>query len=1177
MFFRKKWIEWTAVTSAVLLAAGAVAAPCHAAYLYGPENPAKKITTHTWEQFQADPEDTDRPEAPAAGEEAGASGDTKNSGSSGTSGDGEASGSARDQQVPGRSVDDAASGPAADDENPGSSGADTASGLPAEAEGSGDPADSGGPGDSADRGETGDSADRGKTGDPTGNGKTEDSAGSGESGNSAGDPVPGLTVDGRDRTTGESGQDPAPFEGGQDRQDPMTAENGQDPLTTENGQAPLSAEDGQNPAAPENGQAPVAAEAGIMEEWIPDQSGDRAGDNDQAFAAYVSREMDLSEDLRMGGTEAGISTPRKKSNYASNRLTGANRLVYGIMLEEVRRIAKGGRTDTRFYIPLEDIGAEPLSWTPEDLGVSSFLTETSDGKKKISDAAYAKVSEILSDTYGISARPVIKALLADCPSDLYWYEKTKNTSYGPGLSFYTDGSRLFFKGPLVFYLPVSTDYAALDAEGAPLPYETDPSCGTSVARARDNAAAIVDKYKDLSSDYEKLTAYKEEILDLTDYNRAAADKTSATPYGDPWQLIWVFDGDPETKVVCEGYSKAFQYLCDLSSFHDIFRECISVTGTMSGGSGATGHMWNIVMLRDGRNYMADITNCDNGMAGSGNGRSNLFLMGAKEAPAGSGSGDGSGSSSDNSSGISGSSGAADSRLADGSFSEGYTFHPYSGANIRYSYDEDSLLNFSEQDLTLAQGLVTASTTADGAAEITHSHIFITDPAVEATCAAHGLTEGSHCAICGYVETPQEETDTLPHTPDEDGWAVTLAPTGEREGVETTRCSVCGAEITRPVDRLVSLTDSGVTVSLNLPAGGYTYDGGAKRPPVSVLFGTSMLTENQDFTVSYKNNINAGAGTALVTITGKGSYAGTLTRTFSIGRAPQKLRLTASVSEIRAGFTAKVTASGAQGTTAYAFASSNTGIATVAGRAVASGRASATVTGRKAGTAAITVTTPQTANYQGGRASVTIRVKALTVPKPLQCRFLKWSDTSYGRCVIAWKRSDEADGYQTLLSWTDGSHAVRKETGPNVLQQTFSVPSNHVTQCRVRAFVRLADGSRKYSQWSNLTYITPSPAAFSCSKKTTSAGPEARISWNIIYGSSGYNIFVSTNPDGTWYWNQSTQALAGVTGAVIRTYRGSRLKKGQRYYVRIVTRRRRNGVFCTVPLPSASACAGSFCP
>ena len=103
------------------------------------------------------------------------------------------------------------------------------------------------------------------------------------------------------------------------------------------------------------------------------------------------------------------------------------------------------------------------------------------------------------------------------------------------------------------------------------------------------------------------------------YNSSAAG--GSTAYGDPWQLIYVFAGDSSTNVVCEGYAKAFQYLCDLSSFSgDV--TCYTVTGTMSGGTGAGGHMWNVVKL-EGKNLLVDVTNCDGSAIGAPD---KLFLV-----------------------------------------------------------------------------------------------------------------------------------------------------------------------------------------------------------------------------------------------------------------------------------------------------------------------------------------------------------------------------------------------------------------------------------------------------------------------------------------------------------------------------------------------------------------------
>lgn len=52
------------------------------------------------------------------------------------------------------------------------------------------------------------------------------------------------------------------------------------------------------------------------------------------------------------------------------------------------------------------------------------------------------------------------------------------------------------------------------------------------------------------SDYEKLLAYKNAICDLVVYDEAAVGPNYQLS-NEPWQLISVFDGDPNTNVVCE--------------------------------------------------------------------------------------------------------------------------------------------------------------------------------------------------------------------------------------------------------------------------------------------------------------------------------------------------------------------------------------------------------------------------------------------------------------------------------------------------------------------------------------------------------------------------------------------------------------------------------------------------
>lgn len=68
-------------------------------------------------------------------------------------------------------------------------------------------------------------------------------------------------------------------------------------------------------------------------------------------------------------------------------------------------------------------------------------------------------------------------------------------------------------------------------------------------------------------------------------------------------------------------------------------------------------------------------------------------------------------------------------------------------------------------------------------------------------------------------------------------------------------------------------------SVSLAYESTVFDGSEKKPGVTVTEGTTLLTNNTDYTVSYSNNINA--GTATVIVTGKGHYAGTKTVTFTI--------------------------------------------------------------------------------------------------------------------------------------------------------------------------------------------------------------------------------------------------------------------------------------------------------
>ncbi|MBR2580151.1 MAG: Ig domain-containing protein, partial [Cutibacterium sp.] len=79
------------------------------------------------------------------------------------------------------------------------------------------------------------------------------------------------------------------------------------------------------------------------------------------------------------------------------------------------------------------------------------------------------------------------------------------------------------------------------------------------------------------------------------------------------------------------------------------------------------------------------------------------------------------------------------------------------------------------------------------------HTVVTDEAVAATCTETGLTEGSHCSVCGEVLVAQEVVPALGH--DWDEGVVTTPPTCTETGVKTFTCSRCGETRTESIDAL----------------------------------------------------------------------------------------------------------------------------------------------------------------------------------------------------------------------------------------------------------------------------------------------------------------------------------------------------------------------------------------
>ncbi len=143
-----------------------------------------------------------------------------------------------------------------------------------------------------------------------------------------------------------------------------------------------------------------------------------------------------------------------------------------------------------------------------------------------------------------------------------------------------------------------------------------------------------------------------------------------------------------------------------------------------------------------------------------------------------------------------------------------------------------------------------------------------------------------------------------------------------------------------------------------------YNGTAKTKLI-----TSSLTEGEDYTVAYSNNVNA--GNATITITGKGLYSGSLTYTFPITKAARTITASGSSSNLTAGGahgTISVNDNASGNTSTYSYTSSNGRIATVS--------STGEVTPLTPGDVTITVNAAATANFEAGSATVSFTVGTL---------------------------------------------------------------------------------------------------------------------------------------------------------------------------------------------------------
>ncbi|MQN01242.1 MAG: hypothetical protein DUD27_03540 [Lachnospiraceae bacterium] len=247
----------------------------------------------------------------------------------------------------------------------------------------------------------------------------------------------------------------------------------------------------------------------------------------------------------------------KMASWGVGRLSSSEKKMYDHLISELGRILKNG-------------GSTKITFNS-----SSYKLHLTSGQDALN--IWKKLY-----TYASNNHPELL-----CYQDLL---SSKSSSVGVTLKNHKASS-------FTAYIAVDESY---QGSGKDKEHTLSKSALTKLKAAEKEAARVISA-NSKKGIYDTIKAYADYIAGQVSYDQDAADgyRTNSSP----WSLISVFDRDPSTNVVCEGYTKAFQYLMDNTTK---FTNAGIVSKIVTSNAGGIGHMWNVVTI-GGKNYIVDVT------------------------------------------------------------------------------------------------------------------------------------------------------------------------------------------------------------------------------------------------------------------------------------------------------------------------------------------------------------------------------------------------------------------------------------------------------------------------------------------------------------------------------------------------------------------------------------------
>ena len=331
------------------------------------------------------------------------------------------------------------------------------------------------------------------------------------------------------------------------------------------------------------------------------------------------------------------------------------------------------------------------------------------------------------------------------------------------------------------------------------------------------------------------------------------------------------------------------------------------------------------------------------------------------------------------------------------------------------------------------------------------------------------------------------------------------------------------ETKEPVKRELSICVSDIATS------GYTYNGEAQTPKVTLKDGDYTLEEGKDYQISCKDNTDA--GTASFTITGDGTYGGSLEGTFLIDKAEPVLELEKETIATSVGKCDKVNWKTLETDGELSRSVEDEDMAWVSNTDLEEG---IYYSGEKTGTVKVTVTAEEGRNYLKGSTSFTLKIA-------------KGRNEIYADNIVRNYSSKKqyittewiSDGNWEGLSYTSNSKYVKINRSGEI-----TIAKGFVGQATIT--VKVAADENYYANTKKVT-VTVKPAATGIYKVTNNARRKATVTWKKNTTGNGYVI----------QYSRDKSFKSGVKTVYVKSNRTTKATlsvqaKGKTYYVRVAT-------------------------